>query len=205
MLDEPARSGETTKEYIFSPDSLGRYLGLGCEYESIRSRRGKGDPIFKITRQTDYGVFILTSMANRLESGEGYKQVYSAPEISTLTGLALPNVSKILKALVRGNLLESRRGARGGYRLARDPHLITVQQMIEALNGPISLTECIETGPEECGIGSLCPLSSNWKFINDRIRVTLECITLEQMAVPGGVQLAAVSEQSKDFQEETDD
>jgi len=178
---------------------------LGRQYPSIRSRRGKGDPIFKITRQTDYGVFILTSMAKRLESGEGYKLVYSAPEISTLTGLALPNVSKILKALVRGNLLESRRGARGGYRLARDPHLITVQQMIEALNGPISLTECVDTGPGECGIGSLCPLSSNWKFINDRIRVALECITLDQMAVPGGVQLAAVSAQSKDFQEETDD
>lgn len=144
-------------------------------------------------------------MATRSDRGEGLKQVYSAPEISNLTGLALPNVSKILKALVRGDLLESRRGVQGGYRLARDPRWITVQQMIEALNGPISLTECVDAGPEVCGIGSLCPLSSNWKYITNRIRKTLGCITLEQMAIPGGVQLAAVTVLDQDPQEERDD
>ncbi len=113
-------------------------------------------------------------------------RIYSAPEIANLTGLGLPNVSKILKALVRAQLLESRRGVQGGYRLVRLPGEINVQQVVEALDGPISLTECADSGPEDCEVGSLCPLSSNWKFINDRICETLRSITLEQMAVPGG-------------------
>ena len=147
---------------------------------------GKQEAIFKITRQTDYGILILTSLAKGMASDVDPMRVYSAPEIACLTGLALPNVSKILQALVRGHLLESRRGVQGGYRLARPPEQINVQQMVEALDGPISLTVCADSGPEDCEIGSLCPLSSNWKFINDRICDTLNSITLEQMAVPGG-------------------
>jgi FeS assembly SUF system regulator len=165
---------------------------------------GKQEAIFKITRQTDYGILILTSVAQGLASGVDPMRVYSAPEIASLTGLALPNVSKILKALVRAQLLESRRGVQGGYKLARLPGQINLQQMVEALDGPISLTVCADSGPEDCEIGSLCPLSSNWKFINDRICETLNSITLEQMAVPGGVVPALAASPIGDPSEDED-
>ncbi|MEC9475992.1 MAG: SUF system Fe-S cluster assembly regulator [Planctomycetota bacterium] len=150
--------------------------------------------MFRINRETDYGILILTSLVQDFPAdSEGWRdsepaqRVLSAPEIAVVTGLALPTVSKILKALARGGVLESRRGVQGGYRLARDPQWITVQEIIEALDGPISLTECADAGPDECGVGALCPMSANWRYINDRVRETLEGITLAQMSVPGGI------------------
>ena len=167
--------------------------------------------MFRINRQTDYGILILTSLVQGslpLSRGQSDRRptdrILSAPEIATSTGLAFPNVSKILKALVRGGILESRRGVQGGYRLLRDPEWITVQEIIEALDGPISLTECADSGPEECGVGSLCPMSANWRYINDRVRETLEGITLAQMAVPGGILASMTAQVSADSQEETD-
>lgn len=121
-------------------------------------------------------------------------RLLSAPEIASASGLALPNVSKILKALVRGGILESRRGVQGGYQLSRSPSEITVQQVITALDGPISMTDCAGEGPDQCDVGSLCPMSANWKYINDKIVETLEGITLEQMSIPGGVLAAAIEE-----------
>ena len=92
-------------------------------------------------------------------------------------------------------LLESRRGVQGGYQLSRLPKDISVQQVIAALDGPISMTDCAGEGPDHCDVSSLCPMSANWKYINDKIVETLENITLEQMAIPGGV-LAAANDDS---------
>ena len=170
-----------------------------------------GDPLFRINRQTDYGILILTSLVQGLRlDPEGWTdsmssdRILSAPEIATVTGLALPTVSKILKSLARAEILESRRGVQGGYRLARDPQWITVQEIIEALDGPISLTECADSGPDECGVGSFCPMSANWRYINDRVRETLEGITLAQMSVPGGILASMAAQVSDDSQEGRD-
>ncbi len=151
--------------------------------------------MLRLNRQTDYGIMILTCLIREDVAGLP-PRLLSAPEIAASSGLALPNVSKILKALVRGGILESRRGVQGGYQLSRSPSEITVQQIISAIDGPISMTDCAEEGPDQCEVGSLCPMSANWKYINDKIVETLEGITLEQMSIPGGV-LAAASDDSK--------
>ena len=150
--------------------------------------------MLRLNRQTDYGIMILTCLV-REDDALLPARLLSAPEIATASGLALPNVSKILKALVRGGILESRRGAQGGYQLSRLPKDISVQQVIAALDGPISMTDCAGEGPDHCDVSSLCPMSANWKYINDKIVETLENITLEQMAIPGGV-LAAANDDS---------
>jgi Rrf2 family protein len=89
--------------------------------------------------------------------------------------------SKILKALVRGGVLASHRGAKGGYGLAHGAEAISVAAIITALEGPIALTACIEDGPGECDIEALCPARANWQRINDAIRGALEDITLAEM------------------------
>ncbi|MAJ29304.1 SUF system Fe-S cluster assembly regulator [bacterium TMED181] len=150
--------------------------------------------MLRLNRQTDYGIMILTCLV-REDDALLPARLLSAPEIATASGLALPNVSKILKALVRGGILESRRGVQGGYQLSRLPKDISVQQVIAALDGPISMTDCAGEGPDHCDVSSLCPMSANWKYINDKIVETLENITLEQMAIPGGV-LAAANDDS---------
>lgn len=156
--------------------------------------------MLRISRQTDYGIFILSSMVTRSYSlaPEGDKdlwsRIFSAPEIAQSTGLALPTVSKILKILAKGDILQSRRGVQGGYLLTRDPGNISIQEIVEVLEGPISVTECADSGPDECGVGAICPMSENWRYINDRIREAMEKITLAQMAVPNGV-LALVGDE----------
>ena len=149
--------------------------------------------MLRLNRQTDYGIMILTCLVQDDDKALP-PRLLSAPEIATASGLALPNVSKILKALVRGGILESRRGVQGGYQLSRLPAEISIQQIITAMDGPISMTDCAGEGPEQCDVSSLCPMSANWKYINDKIVETLESITLEQMAIPGGVIAAANNE-----------
>jgi len=97
--------------------------------------------------------------------------------------LALPTVSKVLKALVQHGLLVSHRGAKGGYSLAAAPEEISVAQIISAIEGPIALTECSDsTGV--CGQEPQCSVRSNWQRINKAVREALERVTLAELARP---------------------
>ena len=134
--------------------------------------------MLRMTKQADYGIVLLTHMASRP------KRRFAAPELASETHLPPPTVSKILKLLSRRGLLESHRGVKGGYSLAFAPDEINVVQMIEALEGPIAITECIDDFPGECTQESTCHLRGNWQRINDAVRLALENISLAELAVP---------------------
>ena len=135
--------------------------------------------MLKITRQTDYAVMILTRFAQ-----EGVGKIHNARDLSVETEVPLPTASKILKLLAREEILISQRGVKGGYRLARKPDDITVAQVVEAMEGPVAITECVEAAPGDCDKESWCPVRSNWQLINDAVQGALEGITLEDMARP---------------------
>lgn len=135
--------------------------------------------MLKITRQTDYGVMILTRFAQ-----EGIGRIHNARDLATETEVPLPTASKILKLLAREGILLSQRGVKGGYRLARPPEEITVGQVVTAMEGPIAITECVESAPGECDKEPWCPVRSNWQLINDAVQGALEGITLASMARP---------------------
>jgi Rrf2 family protein len=86
-----------------------------------------------------------------------------------------------LKALAREGLLASQRGSKGGYALARHPEQITVPEMITALEGPISLTECT-LHPGACQQESNCGVREPWQRINDAVHDALDRITLADLA-----------------------
>ena len=132
--------------------------------------------MIRLSKLADYGIVIMTHLARE----PGRQQ--ATPEIAAATSVPQPMAGKILKVLARADLLASHRGSRGGYGLARDPHSITVAEIIEALDGPIALTECIEAATSECKIELLCPARTNWQRINDAIRMALSGITLAEMA-----------------------
>ncbi|MDX6750300.1 SUF system Fe-S cluster assembly regulator [Geminicoccaceae bacterium 1502E] len=133
--------------------------------------------MIRLSKLADYGIVIITHLARA-----GDRQ-QAAPEVAVATQVPQPTVSKILKHLVRAELLVSHRGAHGGYGLARDPGAISVAEVIEALDGPIALTSCIEPGHAElCGIEDLCPARSNWRKINHAIRHALDGISVAEMA-----------------------
>jgi FeS assembly SUF system regulator len=134
--------------------------------------------MLRVTKITDYGIVMLTQMASRNGASS------NAKDIAQEARLPLPVVSKILKSLARNGLLESKRGIKGGYGLARRPEEITVAEIIRALEGPIAVTECNDRIRGVCGLQSGCPVSANWRLINDAIYQALERITLAEMARP---------------------
>lgn len=134
--------------------------------------------MIRITKLTDYGIVLMTHLASEPEGR------YTAPDLASEAGLPLPMVSKILKLLARDGLLDSHRGVKGGYALARAPEEITVDRIIAALEGPIAITECIEHAPGDCDHEAVCPTRGNWQKINHAIRQALETITLAEMTQP---------------------
>ena len=134
--------------------------------------------MIRMTKQTDYGIVLLSRMAGLPE------RQFNATELATETHLPQPTVSKILKVLSRAGLLDSHRGVKGGYTLARDPETISVTEAIGALEGPIGITECIDDTPGECSHEARCPVRGNWHRINEAIRQALDGINLAEMAQP---------------------
>ncbi len=133
--------------------------------------------MLRITKQTDYGIVLMTLFVAKSDG-----QAKSARDLAKETGLPLPMVGKILKLLVRDGMLASQRGARGGYRLSRNASHINVADIIRALEGPIAITECVETGPGGCRFTGACSLQPNWLRINQAIHQALQGITLADMA-----------------------
>jgi len=134
--------------------------------------------MIRITKQTDYGIVLLTYLAGHTE------RLFNAPELAAETHLPLPMVSKILKVLTREGMLASHRGVKGGYSLARLPEEISMAEIIAALEGPIALTECVEVGGSDCSHQALCRVRGNWQRINEAVRGALEGISLAEMAQP---------------------
>jgi len=133
--------------------------------------------MLRITKLTDYAVVVLTVLATR----QG--QVCSATELAELVGLETPTVSKLLKSLTQAKLIESVRGIHGGYRLARLPQTIALIEIVEAMEGPLALTECNHED-SRCGIAHHCGLQFHWQKINEVIADALRAVTLAQMLHP---------------------
>jgi FeS assembly SUF system regulator len=133
--------------------------------------------MLRVTKLTDYATVVLTVMA---AAGDA---VLSATEIADRAGLEPPTVSKVLKPLSQAGLVEGFRGAHGGYRLARPAASIRLIQIIEAMEGPLAVTECsVHEG--QCGLESSCGMRSNWRRINDVIVQALEGVTLQELLSP---------------------
>ena len=147
--------------------------------------------MMKLSRITDYGIVLMAHLARDTSCGDGPR---NAREVAEETQLPSPVVSKILKALAREGLLVSHRGSKGGYTLARSPEEITVREMIEALEGPIGLTECT-IHPGACAQELSCHVRDPWQRINDVVRRALAAVTLADLAgpsAPGRVPLASL-------------
>lgn len=130
--------------------------------------------MLRISKLTDYGTVVLAELA-RAESG-----LVSAADIASATGLGLPTVSKLLKMLARAGLVSSVRGPHGGYRLTREPERVTAAAVIDALEGPVSITECSAHG-SHCDIEAACRVGSAWQRINLAIRRALDEISLADL------------------------
>ena len=137
--------------------------------------------MLRISRLTDYATVILASLA-----GGG---LASAADIAERTRIGLPTVSKLLKELQHAGLVLSVRGARGGYQLARPAGSINAAEIIDAVEGPVALTECAG-GAGHCGIESTCLVGHGWQRISHAIRRSLLHVSLEELVRRDGAFVA---------------
>jgi FeS assembly SUF system regulator len=105
--------------------------------------------------------------------------------MASALGMAPPTVSKILKTLARHDLVQSRRGSKGGYLLARAPQDISIAEVIDALESPFGLTECA-VADGRCAREGDCGIRGNWQDINRIVRRSLEQVSLSDMNAPTG-------------------
>jgi FeS assembly SUF system regulator len=133
--------------------------------------------MLRVTRLTDYATVVLTVLARAPDA------VHSAAGLAESLGIEAATVAKVLKQLGQAGLVASFRGAAGGYRLAREPQTIRLADIVEAIEGPLGLTECsLHDG--DCGIEHQCGVRAGWKRINDVINTALRDTTLADMLAP---------------------
>lgn len=133
--------------------------------------------MLRVTKLTDYATVVMTVLA--AQPGE----VLSAPELAEQAGLEAPTVAKVLKPLAAAGLVAGFRGANGGYRLARAAADINLVEIVEAMEGPLAMTECsVHDG--QCGIEASCGVRANWRRINDVVADALRGVSLAQMLGP---------------------
>jgi FeS assembly SUF system regulator len=130
--------------------------------------------MLRVTKLTDYATVVLTALAARPDA------VLSAAELAERAGLEMPTVAKLLKPLAQAGLVEGFRGTNGGYRLARAASQISLVEIVEAMEGPLGMTECsVHAGA--CGIEHSCGVRANWRRLNDVVADALRSVTLAQM------------------------
>jgi FeS assembly SUF system regulator len=133
--------------------------------------------MLRISKMTDYAIMVMVELhASRSE-------ILSAQALAEQSHLELPTVSKVLKLLVKTGLVDSYRGASGGYSLERNAKDISVAEIIAAIEGPIAMTECsVEEGL--CAQEALCSLRGNWQRISIAVAKAMEGVSLAEMSQP---------------------
>jgi FeS assembly SUF system regulator len=135
--------------------------------------------MLRLSKMTDYAVVIMAHLAR------SPGRMASSAELADETSLQPATVAKLLRQLQQAGLLASQRGVAGGYGLGRAANAISVAEIVEAIEGPVALTTCIEGHQTvSCAIEHCCPLGGGWSRINDAIKTALEAVSLAEMAGP---------------------
>ena len=131
--------------------------------------------MLRISRLTDYATVLLAALAS------DPARVQTATALAEQTHIAAPTVSKLLKQLQRAGLVVSTRGLHGGYHLARPAAQISAAAILDALEGPVALTDCA-AGQGHCEIEESCRVGRVWQRLNLAIRRSLNDVSLAQLA-----------------------
>lgn len=131
--------------------------------------------MLRISRLTDYATVLLATLAG--EPG----RVQTATALAEQTHIAAPTVSKLLKQLQRAGLVTSTRGLHGGYQLSRPASQISAAAILDALEGPMAITDCA-AGHGNCEIEDSCRVSRVWQRLNLAMRRALYDVSLAQLA-----------------------
>jgi FeS assembly SUF system regulator len=131
--------------------------------------------VIRLTNLADYAVVVMTAAAR----APGRR--FSAAEIAALTGVPAPTAAKLTGILARAGLLASARGVAGGVQLGRPATAISIADIVEAVDGPIALTQCLHEGNHDCVLEAGCAVRPHWPVLNARVREALAGVSLADL------------------------
>ncbi len=130
----------------------------------------------RLTRGADYGSRGILYLARQPRD-----RVVLISEIASAQGVPESYLAKIFQDLAKAGLVRSHRGARGGFTLARSAEEITLRQVIEAIEGPLSLNRCLDPR-EGCDNCTVCPVHVALSAAQSMLISALESVTLRSLA-----------------------
>jgi FeS assembly SUF system regulator len=134
----------------------------------------------RLTHLADYAVVMMTAAARREAAAR-----LSATDLSEETGVPLPTAQKLMQRLAAHGLLVGQRGAGGGYALARPVTEISLADIVEAVEGPIAMTQCSGSDePSECALDAHCRVKPHMGIVGDAVRGALDAVSLESLCAP---------------------
>ena len=136
--------------------------------------------MLRLSKKTDYALMAMKHLALQSTASGGVGAA-SAREIAEHYDIPIELLAKILQRLARRGLLTSHQGTRGGYSLARPSSLISVADVIQAVDGPLTVTAC-SVHDQACGQYSKCNVRDPLWRIKDRILTSLAACTLDEIA-----------------------
>ena len=136
----------------------------------------------RLSSLADYAVVMLTATARHC----GSRGRLNATLLAEQTSIPLPTVQKLVSRLSSAGLIESARGTGGGFRLSRPPAAISLADIIEAVEGPIALTTCVDDGRHDCQIEENCRVKPHWNVVNGAVRGALAGVSLASLSAVGG-------------------
>jgi len=128
--------------------------------------------VIRLTNLADYAVVVMTAAARAPD------RRFSAAELAAETGVPAPTAAKLTGILARAGLLESARGVTGGVQLGREAAEISIADIVEAVDGPIAIAQCLHDKPSDCALESNCAVRPHWSLINVRVREALSDVSL---------------------------
>ncbi|MBB5684219.1 RrF2 family transcriptional regulator [Sphingobium boeckii] len=131
----------------------------------------------RLSSLADYAVVMMSAAARHC----GHAKV-NATTLSAETGIPLPTAQKLVSRLSSAGLLESSRGTGGGVRLARPPAMITLADVVEAVEGPIALTPCADSGAHDCALEGDCRVKPHMNIANTAVRGALAGVSLASLS-----------------------
>ena len=131
----------------------------------------------RLSSMADYAVVTMSAAARHCGGAR-----VSAAQLAAETGLPAATVQKLVSKLSAAGLLRSARGAGGGLKLARPAAAITLADIVEAVEGPIALTACVDQGRHDCSLEGACAVRPHWGVVNEAMRGALAGVPLTRLA-----------------------
>src|SRR6185369_729310 len=131
----------------------------------------------RLTSLADYAVVMMAAAARHPAGAR-----LSATLLAGETGVPLPTAQKLTGRLAAAGLLRTTRGTGGGFRLARAAPEISLADIVEAVEGPIVMTSCVDAERHECALESACQVRPHMGVVNVAVRGALAAVSLDQLS-----------------------